>query len=130
MDILIQRFLRYLKVEKNLSDNTFISYQFDLNRFNKYITSKNSSLEDVKPRLISSYIHTLFDLGLASSSVARNLSVIRMFYKFLFVEGDIEDDPAVLIESPKMPARLPSVLTISQVHAKKNPDTPIGEFFF
>ena len=50
MNILIQRFLRYLKVEKNLSDNTFKSYQFDLNRFCNFIHSKNTSIEDVKPQ--------------------------------------------------------------------------------
>ena len=115
MNFLIQRFLRYLRAEKNLSDNTINSYQFDLNRFCSFITSKDTSIEDVKPKQISNYIHVLFDLGLAGSSVARNLSAIRMFYRFLFVEGDVNDDPAALIDSPKAPARLPLVLSITQI---------------
>ena len=115
MNFLIQRFLRYLRAEKNLSDNTINSYQFDLNRFCSFITSKDTSIEDVKPKQISDYIHVLFDLGLAGSSVARNLSAIRMFYRFLFVEGDVNDDPAALIDSPKAPARLPLVLSITQI---------------
>lgn len=115
MNFLIQRFLRYLRREKNLSDNTITSYQFDLNRFYSFITSKDTSIEDVKPKQISKYIHVLFDLGLAGSSVARNLSTIRMFYRFLFAEGDVNDDPAALIDSPKMPARLPLVLSITEI---------------
>lgn len=115
MNFLIQRFLRYLRAEKNLSDNTINSYRFDLNRFCSFITSKDTSIEDVKPKQISNYIHVLFDLGLAGSSVARNLSAIRMFYRFLFVEGDVNDDPAALIDSPKAPARLPLVLSITQI---------------
>lgn len=115
MNFLIQRFLRYLRAEKNLSDNTINSYRFDLNRFCSFITSKDTSIEDVKPKQISNYIHVLFDLGLAGSSVARNLSAIRMFYRFLFVEGDVNDDPAALIDSPKAPTRLPLVLSITQI---------------
>jgi len=115
VNFLIQRFLRYLRAEKNLSDNTINSYRFDLNRFCSFITSKDTSIEGVKPKQISNYIHVLFDLGLAGSSVARNLSAIRMFYRFLFVEGDVNDDPAALIDSPKTPARLPLVLSITQI---------------
>lgn len=116
MNIQIRRFLRHLKVEKNLADNTITAYKFDLKRFNEYILSaKITSLEAVKPEDISRYIYTLYDLGLVEVSIARNLSAIRTFYQFLFVEGDVKSNPAALVDTPKLSVRLPKVLSINEV---------------
>ena len=116
MNIQIRRFLRHLKVEKNLADNTITAYEFDLKRFNEYILSaKITSLEAVKPEDISRYIYTLYDLGLVGASIARNLSAIRTFYRFLFVEGDVKSNLTALVDTPKLSVRLPKVLSITEV---------------
>lgn len=116
MNIQIRRFLRHLKVEKNLADNTITAYEFDLKRFNEYILSaKITSLEAVKSEDISRYIYTLYDLGLVEASIARNLSAIRTFYRFLFAEGDLKSNPTALVDTPKLTTKLPKVLSITEV---------------
>ncbi|MFC1553922.1 site-specific tyrosine recombinase XerD [candidate division KSB1 bacterium] len=116
MDINLKRFLRYLKVEKNLSQNTIISYEFDLKRFFEYLkTSDISNIEEVSPPDISKYIVILYDIGLAESSISRNLSSIRSFYNYLYVEGDAKTNPAAMIDSPKKKLRLPKILSIDEV---------------
>lgn len=116
MDIQVQRFLRYLKVEKNLADNTIAAYEFDLKRFSAYVLSaKAIPLEAIQPEDISRYIYTLYDLGLVEASIARNLSAIRMFYQFLFVEGGVKSNPAALVDTPKLSIRLPNVLSITEI---------------
>ena len=116
MNIQIRRFLRHLKVEKNLADNTITAYEFDLKRFNEFVLSaKITSLEAVKSEDISRYIYTLYDLGLVEASIARNLSAIRTFYRFLFVEGDLKSNPTALVDTPKLTTKLPKVLSITEV---------------
>jgi len=116
VNIQIRRFLRHLKVEKNLADNTITAYEFDLKRFNEFVLSaKITSLEAVKSEDISRYIYTLYDLGLVEASIARNLSAIRTFYRFLFVEGDLKSNPTALVDTPKLTTKLPKVLSITEV---------------
>lgn len=116
MDQTIKQFLRHLKVEKNLSDNTVISYSFDLERFRGYLKSFNvQTFESATSQNISRFIYTLYDTGFAGSSIARNLSAVRMLFRFLQAEGSIENNPASFVDSPKSPAKLPSVLTITEI---------------
>ncbi len=116
MDPTFKRFLRHLKIEKNLSDNTIISYNFDLTRFSQFLSSKRiRDCESAKPETISEFVYTLYDIGLAGSSIARNISAVRMFYQYLFSEGAIKSNPASLIDSPKPPGKLPSVLSVNDI---------------
>lgn len=111
----MHQFIAYLKIEKNLSENTITSYHFDLVRFENYLLNQKTSLSSAKTQQVSHFVTTLYDLGLAAPSIARNLSTIRNFYKFLYVQGYIESDPTRLIDTPKLPAKLPSVLSITKV---------------
>ncbi len=117
MNSYLQRFLRYLKIEKNLSINTLSAYEYDLNRF---IDFQNPDSERYDPEQISSndisrYIYKLHNLGLAESSIARNISAIRAFFQYLLKSEDVKTDPTAVIESPRRPEKLPKVLTISEV---------------
>jgi len=115
-DPTIKRFLRYLRIEKNLADNTITAYAFDLSRFHSYLKSKGiDTLEEVHPEIISGFVQMLYDIGLAGSSIARNLSAIRMIYHFLLSDGAIQVNPAELIDSPKPPSKLPAVLAIDDI---------------
>ena len=112
----IQRFLRHLKIERNLSDNTLSSYLFDLTRFSGFLNDRRiSTFENVTPGEITAYIHRLYDIGLAGSSISRNLSAIRMLYRFLFADGAVKKNPADLVDSPKPPSKLPVVLSVNEV---------------
>ncbi|MFC1565211.1 site-specific tyrosine recombinase XerD [candidate division KSB1 bacterium] len=126
----INRFLRYLKVEKSLSDNTVVSYEFDLKRFNNYLISINIVDPDsVTQNLVSQYMHLLYDMGLASSSIARNLSSVKTFFEYLLNQDYIHKNPAKLVETPKLGKKLPVVLTINEITTiLDRPDTskPLG----
>ncbi|MFC1492971.1 site-specific tyrosine recombinase XerD [candidate division KSB1 bacterium] len=121
----INRFLRSLEVEKNLSDNTVVSYNFDLNRFVSFLDSKNiKDLDSVTQNLISEYIHILYDLGLAPASIARNLSSIKSFFEYLLTQDYTRSNPAQLVETPKLGVKLPVVLTVNEITGiLEQPDT-------
>jgi len=120
-----KRFLGHLRVERNLSDNTIAAYSRDLKCFCAFLkTAGNQSLETATPELISMYIYQLFDVGLAGSSISRNLSAVRMLFQYLLTEGAIEQNPAASVDSPKLTAKLPQVLSIGEMlHLLEQPDT-------
>ncbi len=110
------RFLRSLKVEKNLSDNTVTSYRFDLRRFSSFIGSENvTDFDSVTQNHISAFIRILYDLGLAPSSIARNLSTLKSFFEYLLRNDYIRNNPAQYVESPKMGVKLPIVLSVNEI---------------
>jgi len=116
IDPIVKRFLRHLKIERNLSDNTISAYFLDLARFHSFLLScKIACFEQARSENISGYVHRLFDTGYAGASISRNLSAIRMLYQFMFSEGSVSENPAELIESPKPSSRLPVVLTVEDI---------------
>jgi len=116
MQKVLKEFLNYLKIERKLSDNTISSYKIDLERYVKYLKDigiNNFSL--ITTLTIQNYLKLLSEIGLMSSSIARNISSIRTFHRFLVDEGIAEKDPSELVQSPKLPKKLPTVLTIQEI---------------
>ncbi len=116
MDDLFQQYKSFLIFEQNLSSNSVDAYSRDVQRFLKYLKTNgiNSPL-DAKPKHISRLIQSLSEIGLSANSVARNISSIRGFYKFLIGENICENDPTQNIDRPKTVRYLPSVLTYEEI---------------
>ncbi|MBN1308976.1 MAG: site-specific tyrosine recombinase XerD [Chitinispirillaceae bacterium] len=109
-------FLSYLRLEKTLSENTVVSYRYDLQRLFSFLTQHRiKKLADVRPGLLSRYIRVLFDIGFAPASIQRTLASMRSYFAFVAAEGEIAKDPTELLESPRNSRYLPSVLTVGEV---------------
>lgn len=113
---LLDRFIRFLALEKGLSDNTLFAYENDLKRYIYYLEEKQiKNVEQITPLFLQQYIGLLYDLGLASSSMARNFSSIRGFHQYLAVNDYSQTDPSDLLETPRLKRKLPHVLSIDEV---------------
>jgi len=126
VNYLLEQFLDYLAIEKNLSANTIDSYRLDIRRYLQFAEHQRqrASVEDITDQDISAFVHLLDELGLAARSVARNLSAIRTFHKFLMNEEITDHDPTALVELPKLPKALPPVLEVHEVELiLEQPDT-------
>jgi integrase/recombinase XerD len=112
----LNRYLNYLRFEKNLSENSIFSYKTDLDRYLAYLHAQEIDRPDrIKSRHIHRLMQVLSELGLAPSSLARNLSSIRSFHKFLYSEDLVKSDPTEHVEGPKLRRHLPSVLTFNEI---------------
>jgi integrase/recombinase XerD len=113
-DLLADQFVNHLRVEKGLADNTIQSYSRDLLRFSQFLEGRKRSPLHVTQDDIIAYMSTL-QKGLSARSCARSLSALKMFFRFLVTEGRIESSPARLLGAPKLPRKLPGVLTRDEV---------------
>jgi len=119
MQAAIEKYLRYLRYERNASPHTERNYQGDLQQFRDYLTPPGGScvpLEKVTHRLIREFIGHLHDQQLERSSIARKLAALRSFFKFCVREGRLVQDPARLVATPKLPKRIPAVLTAEEIN--------------
>lgn len=109
-----RQYLAHLSVERSLSPNTTAAYSRDLNRYLAHLEARHvSSIEAISEEDVASFPESLSDL--ATTSIARALTSVRSFHKFLFEEGLTPTDPAAHVRPPKIPARLPHALTIDEV---------------
>jgi len=115
MNEFISTYTDFLKIEKRQSPNTIASYQHDINYFASYLLDKK--LIGVNADDVRSFLVFLREKGLASSTVARYLSSLKSFYRYLFVEKLILDNPIEIIESPCPWRKLPNVLSAEEVDA-------------
>jgi integrase/recombinase XerC len=108
---LVDEFLIYLRVAKNFSLNTQESYGLDLRQFLFFFDKKSiESLTSIDHLLIRRYMAQLKDEHYARSSIARKISCLRSFFKFLCREGYIQNNPIVGVSTPKREKRLPEFL--------------------
>ncbi len=114
---LISQFLLFLKLEKALAENTLLAYERDLNKLNQFLSLEKNSLSFFKITLdiLQEFLTYLYDFGLNDKSQARIISAIKTFYKFLIIEALIEENPAYLLESPKLSRKLPDTLSFEEV---------------
>ncbi|OGW34734.1 MAG: tyrosine recombinase XerC [Nitrospirae bacterium GWD2_57_9] len=106
----IFEFLEHLKREKNVSEHTHRSYLSDLEQFSDFIGER--PLEGIDHQLLRSFIAHLLESKLQKTSIARKLSSLRAFYKYLNRRGLIGVNPARLVGTPRREKRLPAVLTM------------------
>lgn len=112
----LYQFLDFVRLERGLSDNSIDAYERDLARYLTIQTDRGrTSTGLITPGDVSDYIRVLDDLGLAPSSVARNLTAIRVFHKFLVSEGVDPDNPTENQRPPKVGRKLPEVLTVEEM---------------
>jgi len=115
----VESFLEYLRVVKNASPHTVLNYGKDLNQFVTFLSPPGVQpppLKKIKHTLIREFVGHLHDLGLEKSSVARKLAALRSFFKYCVREGMLKENPARLVPTPKLPKRLPSVLSAEEMN--------------
>lgn len=123
----IRSFISFCRIEKGLAANSLESYGRDLHRFEDWIGSSVPVPES--PEKLRLYLDFLYLHGLTGRSVARHLTTLRNFYRFLLAEGKISADPTTLIPSPRQGRSLPKVLNRQQIDSiseTPDPDSPRG----
>jgi len=118
METHFQDYLTMLRVERNLSPRTLEAYQRDLKHYLSFIVDKGViSLSNISQMHIREYIRSLNEKGLAASSIARIFSSIRSYHKFLSAENYVNENPTLILTSPKAPKKLPHVLMEEEISA-------------
>ena len=116
----VGQFLNYLRSVRNASPHTLRSYENDLSQFVAFLTppgTETPALANVTHLMIREFVAHLHDLNLEKSSIARKLAAIRSFFKFAVREGMVIRNPARLVATPKLPKRIPSVLSAEDLNA-------------
>ncbi len=117
----VDQFLRSLR-EKNASVHTIKAYTGDLDAFAAYIGPRNwKTIDHVT---IRGFLSHLYDKGLSKTSVARALAAVRSLYRWLAQEGVVEQNPAALVSTPKLPKKLPRVPTIEEMNGVLDGEMP------
>lgn len=111
----LEKYKRYLLLEKKLSKNTIDAYLADLQKLMTYIDSANLSLSEIKLSHLEEFLSELHDQGIGARSVARIISGIKSFFDFLILDDYIQTDPSKLLESPKIGLKLPTVLSLEEI---------------
>lgn len=113
MERYIEKFIRYLEIEKNYSKHTVLNYHLDLEDFKNFLIEK--PIESVDYLVLRKYLAALKEKNLKVRSVSRRLSALRSFFKFLTREGYLKTNPILLVSSPKQEKHLPLFLTEDEV---------------
>ena len=111
----VRAYVRYLKLQRNMSGNTLDAYQRDLRKLLDYLEREQKSVSDVELADLEHFSAGLHDIGIHPRSQCRILSGVRSFFKFLQLDGYRDDDPTELLESPQIGDHLPEVLTTDEV---------------
>ena len=114
-DALLKKYVTYLKIEKSLSLNTVEAYLRDLQKLMDYVAFEKLDVLHVTYEDLEQFLAQLWDIGADARSVARIISGIRSFFGFLLMDEYIQEDPAELLESPKIGVRLPEVLSVDEI---------------
>jgi integrase/recombinase XerC len=120
MDSAVKQFLIYLRSVRNSSPHTIRSYDNDLTQFLKFLTPPGTAMpspQDVTHLMIREFVAHLHDLRLEKSSIARKPAAIRSFFKFAVREGLVVRNPARMVATPKLPKRIPAVLSAEDLNA-------------
>lgn len=117
----VDRFLRTL-AQRNASAHTLKAYASDLDRFAEHVGSL--SWRGIDHLTIRGFLSDLYDHGLSKTSVARALAAVRSLYHWLAQEGLVEQNPAALVSTPKLPKKLPRVPTVEEMNSVLDGDMP------
>src|SRR5205807_6059584 len=123
MKEVIAKYLEYLQSVKNSSLHTILNYRRDLEQFLAYLSppgTRPPGLTGVTHTIIREFVAHLHDHGLAKSSIARKLAALRSFFKYCVREGRLKENPARLVPTPKLPKRIPSVLSAEEMNGFLN----------
>jgi integrase/recombinase XerC len=115
----VEQFVKYLLYERNASPATILSYRSDLALLEQFLTPPGEAtlaLDDVDHRIIREFVSWLYDRKQQKASVARKLAALRTFFKFCVRERITKQNPARLVSTPKIPKRVPRVLTAEELN--------------
>ena len=112
---IIQTYLIYLSKERGYSEHTVYAYKTDLNRFSNFLKSQSSSILEAKKEHIREFMADEFERGLNPKTVSRRLAALKSFYDYCVEIKEIESNPAIFVESPKLPSTLPDYLDLSKL---------------
>ena len=115
VDNMVKAYMRYLKLERNLSPNTIEAYRNDLRWLLAYVNFHGLKVEELKLEDLDNFSASLHDQRITPRSQARILSGVRSFFKFLLLDGFIDADPTELLVSPHVRNALPDVLSTAEV---------------
>ncbi|MFZ2052872.1 MAG: site-specific tyrosine recombinase XerD [Candidatus Aminicenantales bacterium] len=119
----LRLFLDYLSVEKGLSRNTILSYGRDLRKFFLFLEREKKDWARADENTLSLFVHRQSQAGLQARSLARLISALKSFYRFLLLDGFVAKDPTANLSSPKTWLSLPKFLTVDEaVHLVLQPD--------
>jgi integrase/recombinase XerC len=119
-------FLRHLR-ERNVSPHTIKAYRCDLASFAAYAGSRG--WKSIDHLAIRGFLSRLYEKGLGKTSVARSLAAVRSLYRWLAREGVVEQNPAKLVATPRLPKRLPRVPTIEEMNSVLDGQMPEAAAF-
>jgi integrase/recombinase XerC len=119
MKPIIDKFINYLRYERNCAPVTIEDYHGDLKLFQEFLTppgEKTLPLGEVDHRVIREFVAWLYDHKLQKPTVARKLAALRTFYKFCVREKFVKQNPARLVSTPKLPKRIPRIQTAEEIN--------------
>ena len=117
----VRRFLASLR-ERNTSPHTLRAYTRDLGNFAAYVGARK--WRDIDHITIRGFLSQLYEKGLSKTSVARSLAAVRSLYRWLAQEGMVEQNPAALVSTPKLPKKLPRVPTLEEMNSVLDGNMP------
>lgn len=112
---IIRHYVQYLRLERSYSPNTLDAYCKDLQKLFNFLADNGIDFRHVTLKDLDIFAGQLRDNGISARSLARILSGVRSFYRFLVLEKEIEQNPTELLESPKIGQHLPHVLTVGEI---------------
>ncbi len=112
----LERFSDFLTLEQGASGRTIEAYRRDVERLADYARVHSAPLPaDITSKLLRAFVFHLKDLGLSPSSIRRNISAVRTYFRFLLADGAVTRDPSERLETPKKWRTLPEVLTVDEI---------------
>lgn len=122
MDVqVLAEYIEFLEVEKGLARNTLDAYKCDLEEFIEFCVKRNlTCFENVKRSDLNAYILQMHEKKYLPASVMRKIASLRGFFKWMNANEIISSNPALTIEQPKLPKRLPKVMTVEEINAILN----------
>lgn len=118
-DIYKKGFKSFLQIEKSLAKNSIESYLRDIDKLTQYLEAhnlNNKSPKDIKLDDLQHFLAWIYELGISARSQARVISGIKAFYHYLLLEDLVSNNPALLLDSPKIGRKLPETLNIEEIN--------------
>lgn len=119
-DIILREFRSFLLLEKSFSENTKEAYLHDVKKLLSFFENEQVSYLQANLVDLQQFLILLSDIGIQERSQARIITGIKTFYHFLHLDNRIQDDPSALLQSPKLPKKIPQILSIQEIDALIN----------
>lgn len=114
---LLNLYRAYLRIQCGLADNTADAYTDDVRKLLSYLADGTVELTDITYPDLQNFLATLNDLGISMKSTSRIVSGIKSFFRYLRMERFIAEDPAILLQKPKVGVHLPEVLSVEEINS-------------